>query len=157
MFTTPAEFGVADIAPNASYTAVYPTELDLERAAYFFDYSMSGALPDESFSDLQQALARWRDLWKASPHPSLQSRSGPGFVELIEARPSRSPGTYVLTDELAAVHSACQERPVAMRVVATQTGLDIHHVRDVLAALQDRGLVMIEDQSAVTLAVPVRR
>jgi ribosomal peptide maturation radical SAM protein 1 len=155
MFTSPAEFGVRDVRPTASYTAVYPPEVDLSRAAYFFDYTMDGALPDEAFHDLKAMLARWRGLWRSPSRPSLRARNGPDFVEIAEARPGRREGTYLLTGTVAAVHRACQERPVAAHVVADALGESLETVDDVVASLCERGLMWAEGDAAVTLAVPV--
>lgn len=157
MYTSPIEFGVSSIRPNASYEAVYPDVLDVERAAYFFDYIMRGALPDEAFDELKRTLAWWRAAWRETPRPSLRSRSGPGFVEIAEGRPGRSQGSYLLADELASVYQVCQERPIATHVVADRTGIPEDQVVEILESLRAHGLVMIEDGSAVTLAVPVRR
>jgi hypothetical protein len=76
-------------------------------------------------------------------------------VEIAEARPGRREGTYLLTGTVAAVHRACQERPVAAHVVADGLGESLETVDDVVASLCERGLMWVEGDAAVTLAVPV--
>lgn len=155
MFTDGTAFGVRDVRPLASYSSVYPPSIDLDAAAYFFEYEMDGSLPDSAFEDLRAALAAWRESWSdPAQRPYLSARSGPGFVEVVEGRPGRETGVYLLEDSLAAVHRACERRPTALRVVAQQCGIAEEEATEVAAALAERGLILQEGTYVLALAVP---
>lgn len=154
MFVTPQEFGVRDVRPLASYQSVYPSTLDVERAAYFFEYEMDGALPEAAFEPLREALAGWRDAWAGGERPpQLVSRKGPGFVEVSDRRPGWETGSYLLEGLLAEVHVACERRPVALDKVATGCDRSVEEVTEVAAALARRGLLLVEGRYALSLAV----
>src|SRR4029453_12135851 len=52
-------FNEADVvrrAPERSYGYVYPGTVDLDKAAYFFEYELAGALPEDTYHGLRQAV-----------------------------------------------------------------------------------------------------
>jgi ribosomal peptide maturation radical SAM protein 1 len=152
MFNDQSTFGVGSVRPLGSYAYVYPQHMDLEEAAYFFEYEMRGALPDSVFADVTAVLEDWRRAWREGSPPYLRCRLGPEFVEIEEGRPGRERGTFLLEGALAAVYRTCLRRPVSINVIAEASGETGSTVEEALAAFDERGLVIREDRSALALA-----
>ena len=73
---------------------MYPERVDLDRIAYFFDYEVDGALPENTYEPLRRALAAWTDAWRSEPQPALTYWSAPGFLQIHDGRYPGRGGTY---------------------------------------------------------------
>ncbi|UXH76374.1 RiPP maturation radical SAM C-methyltransferase [Roseateles amylovorans] len=156
LYTQRELLGVTDIRPSASYRHVYPETVDLSRAAYFFDYAVQGALPDETFHPIAEFIEQWRTWAKGTPRPQLSCQSAPGYVRITDTRTPDRTGAYELGDELATVYQAFLDRPTSADMVARSTGIEVGRVHEAVQAFVDRELMMQEDTLALALAVPER-
>lgn len=139
-------------SPERSYRFVYPDGFDLDRLAYFFDYTVDGALPEETYQPLSAALDEWAEAWDRSPRPSLTYRSAPGLVQIHDARHPESTGTYTFQGAIADIYLACAERPTGVSAI----GRHLHpgFVAEVLAEYERRGLVFRDGSLVLALATP---
>jgi ribosomal peptide maturation radical SAM protein 1 len=156
LYTDPERFGLVRREPARSYRYVYPERVDLERAAYFFDYEVAGALPESSYDPLRHALATWADAWGAEPRPALTYRSAPGFLQIYDARHPGHGGTYTFEGTLADIYLACTERPATAAAVRhkLRLGRPAGFVEEVFGEFQRRGLMFRDDTLALALALP---
>ena len=153
LFTDAAKQGIHH-TPERSYRFVYPADVDLDRAAYFFEYDMDGALPDTMYEPLTDAVATWADAWKDTP-PVLTSRWSPGHLQIQDTRP-RDAGTYTFRGDLADIYAACMDRPITATAVQRKLGLNMtaETIDEAFREFAERGLMFIDESRAVSLALP---
>jgi ribosomal peptide maturation radical SAM protein 1 len=162
MYAAPERFGVVRRSPARGYRYVYPDRVDLDRVAYFFDYSVTGALPDSAYDPLRAALAGWGDAWRTGPRPALTFRSAPGFLQIHDARHPGRGGTHTFEGDLAEIYLACTERPVTVAGVldrlppgrAAGSAGSVEFVEEAVAEFARRGLMFRDGTLAVALALP---
>jgi hypothetical protein len=82
-------------------------------------------------------------------------RCAPGFLQIYDGRPERQ-GTYTFHDTLAAIYLACVERPRTAAAVHSELGLDVPvaAVQDVFRRFAERGLMFLDDDLVIALAIP---
>jgi ribosomal peptide maturation radical SAM protein 1 len=155
LFTQAARFPMRRREPEASYRWVYPSAMDIERVAYFFDYELEEALDPAAYTALSDAVGQWSSAWQAGPPPILVYRSAPGFLQIYDGRPDRQ-GTYTFHDTLAEIYLACADRPRTARGVHRDLGLDVpvSAVDGAFRRFAERGLMFLDDDLAVSLALP---
>jgi hypothetical protein len=129
--------------------------MDIERVAYFFDYELEETLDPTAYEALGDAVTQWSKLWAADEPPMLVYRAAPGFLQIYDGRPERQ-GTYTFHDALAAIYLACVERPRTAAAVHRELDLDVPvtAVTDVFRRFAERGLMFVDDDLAVALALP---
>lgn len=139
--------------PETTYRYVYPKSVDLGRAAYFFEYDLPGALPAAAYEGLLKGFESWSTAW---PAPSLTFWSSPGLVQIYDTRHDGGEGTYTFEGPLADLYAACSDRPITAaaardRIGATLTEPQIH---EAFAEFAQRGLMLLDDNLALALALP---
>jgi ribosomal peptide maturation radical SAM protein 1 len=156
LFNDADTFGHTRRAPERSYTYVYPDTVDLDRAAYFFDYELSGALPASAYKGLRQAVLSWNEAWKSDRRPVLTYRSAPGYLQIYDGRQPGREGTYTFEGPLADIYLACGDRPSTAPAVRDRLGLDlpVEAVQEVFAEYRRRGLMFLDGSLALALALP---
>jgi ribosomal peptide maturation radical SAM protein 1 len=154
LFTQPARFPMRWRKPEASYRHVYPSTVDLEKAAYFFDYEIEGALDPTVYTAIRDAVTHWEKVWQDDP-PVLIYRSSPGFLQIYDGRPDRE-GTYTFHNTLADIYLACVDRPRTATAVRRELDLplSVSKVDKIFDEFAGRGLMFRDDDLAVALALP---
>ncbi len=148
------------LRPESSYEYVYPSGVDLDKIAYFFDCEVKGALPDSDYTSLRSAVADWQRVWRDEvPTPVLCYWQAPHYVQIYDGRRKGSEGTYIFEDLAADLYLACCDRPVTAAAVHKRLGLrgSVENVERVLSEFAEAGLVFLDGESAVALAVPAAR
>jgi hypothetical protein len=145
--------------PERSYQYVYPGDVDLARVAYFFDYDTEGGLPDSAYAGVRRAAADWSAAWEADQVPVLTYWSAPHFVQIYDGRQPGEGGTYTFEGTLADLYLACSDRPVTVTAVRRDLGLRLPQeaVQEVVTEFQRRGLMFLDGQLALALALPAVR
>jgi ribosomal peptide maturation radical SAM protein 1 len=152
--------------PEASYTYVYPSDVDLERAAYFFDYEFEDALPDEVYEPVQSGVDAWRAAWQGvektrrkhrrAKFPSMIFTTADGAVRIDDRRDLGAPATHDLEGLEAKLYAACSDRPEPAARLARRVpeagGVD--EIARGLEGLHERGLMMRDGDNYLSLAVP---
>jgi hypothetical protein len=138
--------------PEPSYRYVYPPSVDLSKAAYFFAWP--SPLDDTVYAGVRSAVGRWNDHWAAGDRPALTYRAIPGLLQIEDRRPAFPRGTYTFPDPVAAIYLACDERPRSVAAVAREAGVPEKIGQDAIAELAARGLVFLDEDRAIGLAVP---
>lgn len=145
-----------EIQPEASYALVYPGAIDMDRAAYFFDYEGVGALPDEAYAPLLKAMSDWAVAWEADKRPRMFHRGVPGFTEIEDARDPDNAGLHRLEGATADVYRAFVDRPlgVTAAMAASNDTLDAQAAERLLDGLVERGVMMRDGKTWLALSLP---
>jgi len=142
-------------APERSYSYVYPSGIDLAKAAYFFDYELKDALPDEAYDDLRQAVEQWRDVWR-STQPVLTYWFAPGLLQIYDGRWPGRKRSYTFKGDAAGIYRACSARPRSASSVRDELDLAIgvDDVARLFGEFEELGLMMLDGEHALSLALP---
>jgi ribosomal peptide maturation radical SAM protein 1 len=156
MFTQPARFPMRWREPEPSYRLVYPSTMDIERLAYFFEYETEGALDPAPHAKLADAVEAWSKAWQADPAPVLMYRSAPGFLQIYDGRDAERVGTYTFHDTLARIYLACAGRPRTAAAVRRELGVDLPEgeIENAFREFGERGLMFLDGDLALALALP---
>ena len=159
LYTEPDTFGLLSRAPERSYGYVYPSSVNLERIAYFFEYVLDGALPDSAYADLRQAVTEWSEAWAADRPPELKYWSAPDFVQIYDGRRKGSEGTFTFEGTLANIYLGCSDRPITASRLRRNLGLHLKDaaVEEILAEFARAGLMFLDGSRALALALPSGR
>jgi ribosomal peptide maturation radical SAM protein 1 len=142
--------------PERSYRYVYPGDVNLDRVAYFFDYEIEGALPDSAYTGVRHAVANWSDAWQLDKLPVLKYWRAPHFVQIYDERQQGQGGTYTFEDTLADLYLACGDQPTTAAHVRQELNLSlpVEAIQEVFEEFQKRGLMFLDEQFALALALP---
>ena len=124
--------------------------------AYFFDYRAEGCLPDSAYAGVRRAAAGWSEAWQAGEPPALTYWSAPHFVQIYDERLPGHEGTYTFEDTLADLYLACAHRPTTATAVRRKLDLPlpVEGVQEMFGEFQRRGLMSLDGQFALALALP---
>jgi ribosomal peptide maturation radical SAM protein 1 len=156
IFTEPDTFRLRRRAPERSYQYVYPDSVDLERVAYFFEYELNEGLPDSAYTALRLAADDWSSAWQGASPPVLKYWPAPHFVQVYDERLPGHEGSYILEDTLADLYLACVNRPTTAAAVRRSLNLRLsaEGIQEVFEEFQRRGLMFLDGQFVLALAVP---
>jgi ribosomal peptide maturation radical SAM protein 1 len=146
----PADF----VEPNERYRFVYPAHVDLEQAAYFFDYRLENTPPDECYAELGAVFGRWIELSESEEPPTMTACVGEDRTHVVDRRDPDAAREVWLTDERHIVHRACFETWTTPDRLATATGLDRDVVDSTLQWLHDENLTYRDGNLHMALALP---
>jgi hypothetical protein len=132
--------------PWDAYRAIYPPELDLERAAYFFEYQSQETLP-EAFHERMFALVKsWQESWTHEP-PILRSFKRGDSVIVEDSRFGMEMRELVLDRDAERVLDACDQ----IRSLEFISGLAD---RACIAELLQSGLLIQDRRQLLSLVLP---
>ena len=156
IFTEQDTFLLRRRSPERSYQYVYPVGVDLERVAYFFDYELDDELPDGAYAGIRRAVDDWSNAWLVGSPPALKFWSAPHFVQIYDERQQGEEGSYTLEDTLADLYLACIDRPTTAAAVRRALGLRLsaEGIQEVFEEFQKLGLMFLDEQFVLALAVP---
>lgn len=164
-FEHPERFGLMNKRPSAFNHHVYPSDqVDIERIAYFFEYDNPQMVSDDVLLSLLQCVVDWKTLWKSEPYPDLVYFRSRDRLLVVDSRDPRSPRKYELTGDALEVFLACEDRPHKIRAICERVERAVTDPTDVearvgaaLRSLKDAGLVLEDEGSYLSVAVPVHR
>jgi ribosomal peptide maturation radical SAM protein 1 len=155
-YFTDASFPVEDVAPWEAYRFVYPEDsLDLRKIAYFFNYSMGDTVPPECIEDVMAAIGDWQERWKGPHRPMLVYQRAPDWIQVVDRRAPDAPKVYAFQGLEAAAYEACGDTDHTAARVAADVGGDAEAVERALERFCELGLMVGEDSSYLSLALPV--
>jgi ribosomal peptide maturation radical SAM protein 1 len=156
LFTEHDTFQMRRRTPERSYQYVYPGNVDLDRVAYFFEYELERALPDSAYAEVSRTATDWSAAWRADTPPVLKYWSAPHYVQIYDERQPGQGGTYTFEDTLADLYLSCSNRPTTAAVVRRELGLrlPVEAVQEVFEEFSKRGLMLLDGQRALALALP---
>ena len=157
LFSDEERFPRAWIRPEASYSYVYPDSFDLDALAYFFDYELTGTLPDAVHRPTQELVEIWQGLWNSGNRPAMEYTTVADTVQVSDRRLPGRHNEVVLRGLEARLHTACSERPRGISSLSDMAEPEGgSRVEGALQHLVDEGLVLRDGEHYLTLAVPQR-
>ncbi|BCJ50698.1 RiPP maturation radical SAM protein 1 [Actinoplanes sp. NBRC 14428] len=159
LFTEREAFPLRSRVPELSYRYVYPEAVDLDRVAYMFEYDPVEALPPATYAELATAVGDWRAGWDGGARPALTYWSAPGLLQIYDERIAGQEGTYAFGGAAAEVYLACSDRPATAAGVHRRLGgrLPVPAVREAFGEFARRGLMFLDGERALSLALPAVR
>jgi ribosomal peptide maturation radical SAM protein 1 len=156
LFTEHDTFQLRRRTPERSYQYIYPGSVNLDRIAYFFEYELDRGLPDSAYAEVSRAAADWSAAWRADKLPVLKYWSAPHYVQIYDERQPGQGGTYMFEDTLADLYLACSSRPTTAAAVRRELDLRLPEeaVQEVFEEFSKRGLMFLDGQFALALALP---
>ena len=147
--------------PNQSYTFVYPSSVNIEKAAYFFDYELEDTLPEEVHLPTAELLKQWREVWSEGRQGVLVYRRTKDAVIVDDSRDPATQGSHLFTGPVAAMYEFCSptmHTPAQVAAYlrehnAAPVGED--EVRWTLDQFCERSLMVSESGRYLSLALPV--
>lgn len=160
-FTERDRFPVRNVRPEASYAHVYPEHVDLDAAAYFFEYDMGDTVPAQAHEPTRAYLHEWQQTWRSeNRHTLTYRRVGDSVFVDYRWGPERH-GTYTLSGALAAMYEYCGETirtadqvTAHLREAPAAYDYAVAEVRDALDAFCRGRLMLEEDGKYLALALP---
>ena len=160
-YTDRQTFPVFNVRPQASYRYVYPEHVNLDRAAYFFDYEMGDTLGAAAHADVEALVAQWQKDWQSDQRHSLMyRRTADGVLIDFNWGPQRQ-GTYTLYGALGLIYESCIETMHSVDHVVkclrdSPEGYEYsaEEVREAMDAFCRGRLMCAEDGKYLSLAIP---
>lgn len=154
-------FPVRNIRPQASYRYVYPERVNLDKAAYFFDYEMEDTVPEVEHSEARAFVAQWQEDWNAERrHTLFYRRTSDGLLVDYNWGPEKN-GTYHLSGPLALIYEGCVETMRTpkqivelLRQAPEQYDFSEEEVRDAMDEYCRGRLMLREQDRYFSLAIP---
>ena len=153
-------FTVQQRQPETSYRFAYPHYVDLEKAAYFFDYKLANTLPDEVHRPTKELVKLWTAAWNSDQVPTLVYRRTLDAVIVDDHRPSGQQGSHMYSGPMAAIYEFCSPTMHTATQVAShleESDSQRHSEEEIRWALDEfcrRDLMIVEDGKYLSLAIP---
>jgi ribosomal peptide maturation radical SAM protein 1 len=155
-------FPVRDLRPEPSYRHVYPPHVDLDKVAYFFDYTMEQTVGDEVHQPTREWVAEWQRRWRSKQPDSLRYWRLPTALIIEDHRGPEKAERHTCRGPWASVYEFCGETmrsvPQVLAHLQEVPGGEWLMPELVEAGLDDfchKGLMVSEDGQYLSLALPV--
>jgi len=161
-FTQRNQFPVHKLCPESSYRHVYPSYVDLEKVAYFFDYAMGETAAEAIHQPTKEWVEEWRRRWFSEHPDTLSYRRLRDLLFIDEHRGTSANRMHTLRGIWAEVYDSCSETmrtvPQIAEHVQAETGGLGPSEWELSAGLEgfcEKGLMLEEDGHYLSLALPV--
>jgi ribosomal peptide maturation radical SAM protein 1 len=156
IFEDRGSFPAKWVAPEKGLRYIFPRRVDLERAAFFFDYELEDTLPDSAFDEISKSVDVWREAYLGETTPTLVLYRAPGFIQIVDRRDTETVGVHTFDGPLAQIYEALMEKPMSTRMLLEATKLTYppEEVEDALDEFVGRGLMMRDGKLYLSLALP---
>ncbi|MGH2588328.1 MAG: RiPP maturation radical SAM C-methyltransferase, partial [Dehalococcoidia bacterium] len=161
-YTDAEELGIRNVRADSAYGQIYPSTLDFERIAYFFEFDAPETLPPEAHAPLWEHLLWWRRVWGRPGGPFLTYGSGDGEITITDGRePGAAPVVHAFAGQAAAVYEFCGPTYHGARQVIDHLhergfSVDQAGVQGVLDRFVGLGLMLEEGGRYLSLALPAQ-
>jgi ribosomal peptide maturation radical SAM protein 1 len=163
-YTDRETFPVRNVRPEASYSHVYPAHVNLDKAAYFFDYVMGDTVPAETHLPTGDFLNEWQESWDSDERHALTYRRTSDGLLIDYKWGADKQGTYSLFGPLALIYEFCVETTHTVDQVVRHLQNSIGDSKFSAAEVQDvtdefcsANLMLSEDGKYLSLALPANR
>jgi ribosomal peptide maturation radical SAM protein 1 len=160
-YTEREAFPVRNMRAEESYRYVYPQEVDLDKAAYYFDYDMGDTASADAHEATSALIRQWQQCWHSKQRYALTYRRiSDGLLVDYRWGPERQ-GTYSLFGPLALMYDFCVEtmhtaNQVREHLQSAPEGREfsLEEVRDALDEFCRARLMLSEEGRYFSLAIP---
>jgi ribosomal peptide maturation radical SAM protein 1 len=153
MYFDPASQSIVELTPSDCYRFIFPEgEFDLSKVSYYFDHTMTGAVPEEVYDELFERVAEWQERW---PHratrPYLRYRKACSSIRIDDGRWSTH-REWLYRDDAAALYEFCADART-LRDLQKRFG-DGSWVGSALEDFVAKDLMLYLDGRYLSLALP---
>jgi len=160
-YTDRETFPVTNVRAEESYRHVYPRYVDLDKAAYYFDYDMADIAPTHTHEATSALVSQWQQCWGSEQRYMLTyRRTADGVLIDYKWGPERQ-GTYSFFGPLAWMYDFCVETMHSVEQVTEHLRnapegyeFSTEEVRDTLDEFCRARLMLSEDGKYLSLAIP---
>jgi len=148
---------MSNVRPEASYGLAYTgCDVNLDKIAYFFDYQMDDALPDQAHAQTQAWVSEWQARWTSATRSTCTYRATGDGLCIDDFRDAGQRRTYYFEGLLAESYDFCGETMRTLAEVAAHLGVEDSQAGEALRSFCRRGLMITEDDRYLALALPAR-
>jgi ribosomal peptide maturation radical SAM protein 1 len=161
-FTNPGRYGITITGPGMAYDYVYdPTQMDLAKTAYDFEYEVERRVDPALEKDLTDLTDRWKRRHSSADKPFLYYVKGMGFVTVYDGRGEGAPVRKRHANPAAFIIEFCNEAPKSVEVIQQELRNRPECAKSSLEVLQQSlaelvaGRILYEEKGKYfTLAIP---
>ena len=160
-FSQREALGITNVRPEPAYTYVYPQFIDLDRVAYFFSYDAVQTVPAAYYAEIGDCVEIWQEQWRSSQPPFLVYQKGKGRLTVTDARRTGPSRIFSFGELGAAIYEYCVPTARGITQIIDHLNrelaleVDGETVQDSLDEFHSLGLMLEENQSHLSLALPV--
>jgi len=164
LYSEVASAHATEMQPERSYSYIYPSNVDLSRASYFFEWRSHQAISDSMVGRLQAQIDDWRSKWAMDRLPSLTFIRTHGNIHISDGRETpHAPISISYRAPADSIYMYCSEQPRSLDNIdqflrkscgVTLEGGDLEAILDRFVR---RGFVLAEDNLYLSLALPSYR
>ena len=147
-------FPARSMKPSSHYRCVYPDRVNLDEAAYFFDYELRDTLPDEEYEHLMKLVWRWQEIDSGEVWRMLVVEDLGSHLEIIDTRDPDNHRTWVLEGLEAEAHRAVMDTYRSINQLVGDLGRPAGVIEETLAKLVADDLVFRDGNLYLALALP---
>jgi ribosomal peptide maturation radical SAM protein 1 len=152
---------IHSVAPETAYRFLYPSYVDLDKIAYFFDYEIESSILSEDYAETEAWVREWQQRAYSDEPDTLYYRRTPDCLFIDDNRGPERRGTHVFYGPLAQMYEYCSETmrtapEVTAYLVASPQGYSYQR-EEIEAGLREfcrLGLMLSEDGQYLSLALP---
>ncbi|MBV1884187.1 MAG: RiPP maturation radical SAM C-methyltransferase [Pseudomonadales bacterium] len=159
MFRDKERFPTRWCKPEASYEYIYPTNMNLNNLAYFFEYEFVEHSPDKNFVEIKKSIEQWQANAELEKKPYMTLWNGADFIQVEDGRNPENVLTHTWKEPLASIYRACMSKPVSTMSLLRTLSLTVSsdELEKVLLEFVNRGVMMNDGNQFLSLAIPARR
>lgn len=162
LFTHKEDFGLRNLRPEKSYQYAYPSTVDLEEIAYFFDYQIEDTIPDEAHLKTMSCVKQWQVSWDSGSQDSLVYERTGDVLVVEDHRSIAQQSSYTLAEPLASIYETCCEtirnpKAISQELETKNITYNQNIVTEALDYLCSSGLMLSEGNLYFSLALPKRK
>lgn len=146
--------------PRAAYRHIYSGQnVDLKRIAYFWDYELEGAVPDERTALLRERVSRWQALWQGTTPPTMVARRGHDWLLIDDQREPGVRREHLLMGPEVDLYLACGEthgtpEQFTARLAGRGAIVEASWAAERLEVWREKGLALADGGRYLGLALP---
>jgi ribosomal peptide maturation radical SAM protein 1 len=158
--STPEQWGLGRVRPDARYAAVYPEPIRAGEIAYYFEFDNPARLPDATYAPMLELIANWQQAWAGpEPRPELTYTRSASQIRFVDTRAGGAPvHAYFgpLASALYPLLGRSQQSPAQLHARLAEDGVaaSAADIEAVLADLEQDALIWREDDVVFGLALP---
>ncbi|WP_176936845.1 RiPP maturation radical SAM C-methyltransferase [Bradyrhizobium brasilense] len=144
------------LMPEASLRHVYPDNVDLNRAAYFFEYDFESDVRPETYQHVGALAFAWHRAHSEGDRPTLEYRYSDNFLQIDDRRHLGSDGTFTFEDAFARLYIGMTHSPRTIEQLRAASTLDDRDFDTAIEQFCAQGLAMRDGSHLLALALPHR-
>jgi ribosomal peptide maturation radical SAM protein 1 len=155
LFEDESKFPAVWKRPEASYRYIYPTNVNIDELAYFFEYELEHVLDRAVYEGVRAVVEDWQVAWRRAEVRALTFTAGSEGLRIVDLRHGAEE-IHEYDGCFAALYQACSDEPTS-RQALVQTLEPRHSARAIDAAIEelvDQAMMLRDGSLLLSLALP---